>query len=285
MKFLDTFLVRTAAISALVCGAFVSPVTAAEPANQETKREFKVSRVSLVDLVGRVTVKTHKGNTTVVKFTGPGKAMQFVSFDVRDGELTVRGKSTNAGTVVTSTTGKGSGGTVIIGNSSTIAIGPNTSTTVIIGDKVTKTTSMKVRWSLSVTVPSGQPLKLSGYIGDAAIGDIRAPLNVDVQGASDLKVGSISSGRIRLSGAGTAEIARVDGDLDIDVLGAGDVTVQDGQIGALAVKVKGAGDVKIGGKAQRARLSVVGSGDIEVNAVAEKPKISIVGSGDVSVGS
>lgn len=285
MNILDTFIVRIAAISALACGAFVSAVNAAEPAIQESKREFKVSRVSLVDLVGRVAVKTHKGNTTVVNFVGPGKEMEYVSFDVRDGELTIRGKSTNTGTVVSSTTGKGSGGTVIIGNSTIVAIGPNTSTTVIIGDKVTKTTSMKVRWSLSVTVPSGQPLKLSGYIGDAAIGDIRAPLNVDVQGASDLKVGAISSGRIRLSGAGTAEIARVDGDLKIEILGAGDVTVEEGQIGNLAVKVQGAGDVKIGGKAQRARLSVIGSGDIEVNAVAEKPKISIVGNGDISVGS
>ena len=276
------FRTRAMTTASFVCAAFVGTVAAGGGASHAADDTFKVSRLTLANIVGEVTIDVHNAPTTIVKYTGSKPRDSVVSIAEKNGKLVIRGKS--MGKTVTSKSG-GKSGTVIIGQSNHVVIGKGASSTVVIGDQVEKVSSGSApRWKLALVVPKGQELRLRGYIGKLKAGDIEGPLNADVEGATEFSIGAITSGKLKMAGSGSAKLAAVQGDLSIDVQGAADVEVDKGRIGDLKVKIEGAGDVTVNGTAQRAQLTSIGSGDIHVDAVRQKPKTSVIGAGDITIG-
>lgn len=139
---------RAATTASFFCAAFVGTVAAGGGASQAADSEYKVSRLTLANLVGEVTIEVHDAPTTVVKFKGAKPRDSVVSIDEKNGALEIRGKST--GKTVMSKSG-GKSGTVIIGQSSHVVIGKGASSTVVIGDQVEKVTSGgPPRWKLAL---------------------------------------------------------------------------------------------------------------------------------------
>lgn len=273
-------LVAASIVGGLLTGLCSVPSVDARAA-ETAEKTFSVQRILLRNLVGEVTIDRHKGSTTIVKFSGKKPMDHYVSVSKKGGRLEISGKSTV--TSVTTKSGDKSG-TVIIKDNTQVAIGPGTSSTVIIGNNVQKVGSGEPSWKLSILVPKGQALDLEGTIMRLSAGDLDAPVDARVDGAGDLTFGALKSSKFKMAGAGTATIESVTGDLSLELLGAADVTVEGGNIGKLYVKIEGAGDVRVGGKVHSAKLISVGSGDIQVDHVAEKPEISVTGAGDVNIG-
>lgn len=265
-------------MGALAAGASVE-AEAAKAKNMGMEKAFNVSKLHLKNVAGEVTVKRHRGSQTVVMYSGKKPFDTVVSMTAKGGRLDIVGKP-NVSTVTTSS--NGNSGTVIVGSNTHVVIGDGATSTVVIGNKVERVTSGNTRWKLSILVPAGQPLDLSGFISRLTVGDIDASVNAKIDGAGDLTFGSIKGSKFLLSGAGTATVEKISGDFHVEVLGAADVTVEDGRIGNLYVKIQGAGDVRVGGKVQRAKLISVGSGDIQIDRIAEKPEVSVTGAGDVN---
>lgn len=265
-------------LGALAAGA-ISPAAAVKAKNMEMEKSFNVSRLHLKNVAGEVTVNRHRGKTTLVKYSGKKPLDTVVMMSVKGGRLDIVGKP-NVSTVISKSGGGSS--TVIVGSNTHVVIGNGASSTVVIGNKVERVTSGNTRWKLSISVPAGQPLDLAGFISRLTVGNIDAAVNAKIDGAGDLTFGSIKASKFLLAGAGTATVEKIRGDLHVEVLGAADVTVEDGRIDNLYVKVEGAGDVRVGGKVRRAKLISVGSGDIQIDRIAEKPQVSVTGAGDVN---
>jgi hypothetical protein len=170
---------------------------------------------------------------------------------------------------------------------------------------------------VTITLSPGTPFAVDGFVGDALVGDIDAPVDisatagkimigrvkdasVDVNGSADitlgtvqgtltldtsgsgsLKAGGAGATSISISGSGEADIASVSGRLDIDVTGSADVKI--GHVdSATDIDISGSGDIAIrGGRATAFSLDSSGSGDVRFAGTAVNPEISVSGSGDV----
>ena len=87
----------------------------------------------------------------------------------------------------------------------------------------------------------------------------------DVAGSGDLKLASVTGGKVKLSIAGSG---------GVDAAGKAD---------SVDLSIAGSGDIRAGGLASRtADVSIAGSGNVAANA-SESADVSIMGSGDVQV--
>jgi hypothetical protein len=172
---------------------------------------------------------------------------------------------------------------------------------------------------VTVTLAPGTALAIDGYVGDALVGDIDAPvdisatsgkvmigrvknasievdgsadvilgavqgtLSLDTSGSGSLKAGSAGATSISISGSGEADIASVSGRLDIDVSGSADVDI--GHVdSATEIDIAGSGDIRIhGGRATSFSLESSGVGDVTFAGTAVNPQISVSGMGDVCI--
>jgi hypothetical protein len=101
--------------------------------------------------------------------------------------------------------------------------------------------------------------------GGINVDKVSGDFDGDVAGSGDLKVASISGGKVKLSIAGSG---------GVDVAGKADT---------VDLSIAGSGDIRAGGLATRvADVSIAGSGNVATNA-SESADVSIMGSGDVEV--
>jgi hypothetical protein len=136
---------------------------------------------------------------------------------------------------------------------------------------------------VTVHVPKGSGICVSGIIGDTKIGDTEGDLKVSSVGSSTVTAGKVASANLSLQGSGDISVASVEKELTMSVQGSGDIRVRDGTVSQLKANVMGSGDIRFGGKAEDAQLSVMGSGDIDVAHVKNEPTKSKMGSGDIRV--
>jgi len=172
---------------------------------------------------------------------------------------------------------------------------------------------------VTITLAPGTAFAIDGFVGDALVGDIDAPVDIsatsgkvmigrvknaaievdgsaditlgavqgtltlDTSGSGTLKAGSAGATSISISGSGEADIASVSGRLDIDVSGSADVDV--GHVdSATEIDISGSGDIQIrGGRATSFSLDSSGVGDVKFAGTAVNPQISVSGMGDVCI--
>lgn len=136
------------------------------------------------------------------------------------------------------------------------------------------------RIKVNLIVPNGTPLDIDGFVGKATIGDINAPLKMDLA-AAEARVGAVTSAEIDAAGAGEITISSVKELLNLDVAGSGEVHV--GSAGAVKADIAGSGELVIGAISGSLSVDIAGSGDVKVDSVAGDVDFSSAGSGDLSI--
>jgi uncharacterized protein YaiE (UPF0345 family) len=136
------------------------------------------------------------------------------------------------------------------------------------------------RIKVSLTVPTGTPLDIDSIVGDVTIGDINGPLKFELT-AADAKIGAVTTAEIDAAGAGSIQIASVQGALNLDVAGSGDVRV--GNAGSVNVDIAGSGELTVGAIAGGLSVDIAGSGDVAIDSVSGPVDFSSAGSGDVVI--
>ena len=135
--------------------------------------------------------------------------------------------------------------------------------------------------SVTLRVPAGTPVTLEGVIGEARIGDIAAPLDMDVS-LLDAEVGDVSEATLKLHGRGDIRLGKVAGRLSILSSGSSDLTI--GAVGEAEINKAGSGDIVVGAVAGGLRHDSTGSGDTRVAAVDGPVEVLINGSGSLRIG-
>lgn len=137
---------------------------------------------------------------------------------------------------------------------------------------------------VTVKVPKGCPVTVSGIDGKTTIGDTKGSLRVHATLAGDVQVGHVVDATLNVQGSSNIIASRIDGNVFASIQGSGDIKIKQGAVTMLNASIQGSGEIRFGGKAQNANLSVMGSGDIDVVHVESRPSINIMGSGEVNVG-
>ena len=157
--------------------------------------------------------------------------------------------------------------------------------------------------TLTIIVPAGTNLDISdGGVARYGIGPLGGNLAMSFSGSGGVKAASAKDLALALSGAGSSEIGSVEGHLrarisgagdlfidhlhasstELDLSGKGNVKAADGEAGALAAKVSGAGSISLP-SASTARLSASGSGDIALGSVKGIFDARLSGAGNLLV--
>jgi hypothetical protein len=237
---------------------------------------YSATSLDLQRLVADVTVEPHSGPDMEVTITGRENEIKAIRVNQQGRSLVIEGSGSSGRSGVSVGRTVISGGSVIIGGVSTGSIftGGNS---IVIGGRGSNAPKV------SVKVPIGTPISVSGAIGDTHIGDVRGPLTAFVSASGDVTAGAMTDVDLRVQGSGDITVEEVRGNASVNVQGSGDVDIEDGQINGLSVNVQGSGDVTVGGVAQRADLSVMGSGDVKVAHVVQTPVKNVMGSGNIRV--
>ena len=135
--------------------------------------------------------------------------------------------------------------------------------------------------SVTLRLPAGTPVTLEGVIGEARIGDIAAPLEMEVS-LLDAKVGDVSEATLKLYGRGDIALGKVEGRLSILSTGSSDLTI--GDVGEAEIEKLGSGDIVLGTIARGLRYDSAGSGDTSAAAVNGPVEVLINGSGGLRLG-
>ncbi len=135
--------------------------------------------------------------------------------------------------------------------------------------------------SVTLRGPEGTPVTLERVIGEAKIGDIAAPLEVDVN-LLDVEAGNVSQATLKLHGRGDITLGKVSGRLSLLSSGSSDVTI--GDIGDAEIDKSGSGDIVLGAIAGGLRYDSAGSGDTTATSVNGPVEVLINGSGGLRIG-
>ncbi len=245
---------------------------------------FQASILDLRQLTADASVEPHDGNDMEVTITGPENEVEAIRTGLQGQRLVVEGGSgSGSGGSSISVTTRGSK-TVISGR------GVNIRSSSIIGGMFGDVASVFSSSSgddgdtkVTVKVPRGTPVSVSGGAGNTHIGNTHGPLTAHVTASGDIEAGSMAKVELHVQGSGDIRVAEVNGPAVVQIMGSGDVTIDGGSISSLTASVMGSGDVTIEGVAQEASLSVMGSGDIRVAHVIKTPSKNVMGSGDIRV--
>lgn len=85
-----------------------------------------------------------------------------------------------------------------------------------------------------------------------------------------------------ITGAGSLNVERVEGDVDATIAGAGDLVIGSVRADDAELSIAGSGDMKVSGTTRRLKASIAGAGDIDASELsATSGEISIAGAGSV----
>ncbi len=246
-------------------------------------QSFKVQNLEVRDVLADLEVLPHPANFIELVITGPADEAKSIEVNQQGDTLVIRGEGgEKAGNGITVISGRGGsissigrvhGASIVIGSGSVIAAGRN----IVVAN------NDKNRTKITVKVPMGAFINLSGITGSSIIGDTQGALQV-ASCYGDVNAGRMASASLSVSGSSDIVVREVNGPLTANIMGSGDIRVQGGKVSALAINVMGSGDASFNGQAETATLSVMGSGDIRVERVNTRPNKSVMGSGSIRVG-
>lgn len=135
---------------------------------------------------------------------------------------------------------------------------------------------------LVVTLAPGTPVKVDNYIGEAQIGDLKAPLRFNTSGG-DTRIGEVTEAKISIAGTGDISVFKTTGMLEASIAGSG--SVRSGNVGEANIEIAGGGDVTLGRIERGLEIDIAGSGEVRAESVNGKVDIDVAGSGDVTIDS
>jgi hypothetical protein len=134
---------------------------------------------------------------------------------------------------------------------------------------------------VTVRLPAGTPVDISGMTGNFTAGDLGSALEFSGAGAVDATIGNLRSADFSVAGAADVTLGEIAGDLDVSIAGAGDFEAVSAQ--NVSINLRGAGDVSLGAVRGGLDISVAGMGDVDVASVNGPVDINVAGSGDVTI--
>jgi hypothetical protein len=234
---------------------------------------FSARSLDVRQVSADVTIEPHPGSDMEVTITGPSSEVKAITARKQGNTLLIEGEPG----------GVGRSGVTIISGGGSIRISSGHSIfdrqDIVMGGISSGDSETK----LSIKVPVGAPVSVSGLSGKTRIGDTRGPLTVNITGGGDVEAGSVNDATLRVQGSGDVRVSEVNGAASAQVQGSGDIDIEGGHITNLNVSVMGSGDVTVDGTAETASLTVMGSGDIRVAHVRQQPMQSQMGSGRIRV--
>ncbi len=204
--------------------------------------EFDARSVIVDDFIGTLNVEVRSGGTVTVTMTGPEDKLADIAVRLEGETLVVK---------------RGMGST-----------------------KVMERFDAARYPVVNIRMPSGMPLTIDDMDGQAAIGDLNAPLTI-FAASLDATIGNVTSADIDRLGSGDISLGHITGALNADLSGSGDIAAA--SAGAVNIQKRGSGNVDLGPIAREFVLNMRGSGDIDVHSAATAD-IQKRGSGDVRFG-
>lgn len=233
-------------------------------------RDLAFAAVRALDLRhfrGRLTVDPHDEDRVDLEIEGPARLVGSLKAAVVSGRLVVKGpeaQDPEASSVSLSG---------LIVREGTVVINSQETTGVRNADELT----------LRISVPEGLPIGIDRLVGAAVIGDTKGRIDANLA-AGALELGQVADAELEISGSGTISAAKVVGALGVRLTGSGEVRIEDSELSDLSAELSGAGNLWLGGRAERADLALTGAGDLHVEQVAQKPRIRLQGAGQITIG-
>ncbi|BCW87097.1 hypothetical protein sos41_02230 [Alphaproteobacteria bacterium SO-S41] len=131
-----------------------------------------------------------------------------------------------------------------------------------------------------VTLSPGIPIKVDNYMGDAQIGDIKAPIRFNTSGG-DTRIGEVTDAKVTIAGSGDINVFKATGTLEASIAGSG--SINGGNVGEANLEIAGGGDITLGRVERGLDIDIAGSGEVRAEAVNGKLDIDVAGSGDVTI--
>ncbi len=215
----------------------------------------------------------------MVRIVGPESIVDNISTSLDSDTLMIEGK--RQGSYKNSVTRGGN--SISISSNSILGSIFSGSKNFISGNTIINTSSSgHSNTIIEVSVPKGSSIKIADIQGTVDIGDVEGPLQAVVF-SNKIKAGKMRDANLTIQGSGDIIVSSIDGNLSMYVQGSGGVRVRKGLVTMLSANVQGSGDIKFGGSAIDANLSITGSGDIDIESVKNRPNMNVTGSGQISV--
>ncbi len=239
-------------------------------------------------------VRVHQEPNVKVTIVGPASEVKTIRVNHQGDTVIIEGEGDEVtGGGVTIISGRGSsvtrvgrirGGSVLIGRGTIIRRGGGSiiAEGIVGGQNVVITGNGENQTKITVEVPKGAAVNLSGVSGNSVIGDTDGTLQVNASDGS-VNAGRVANATLSVQGSSDINVREVNGVLTISIMGSGDVRVDGGKVNALIINVMGSGDASFNGQAETATLTVMGSGNIQVANVKNRPSKKVMGSGNIQV--
>ncbi|GBD43934.1 hypothetical protein HRbin40_01417 [bacterium HR40] len=236
-------------------------------ADQRSFGPFSADTVELEDFSGELEVAVVDRPAIEIRLSATAEDIAAFAATSDGSRLRLRGPQRTQGSA-----------TVVVGGVRVFSRGGEAS--VVIGGQPADRQAPVPR--LSLALPRGTALELSGIAGEVHVGDTEAPFALALV-SGRATVGSVAAARIALSGSGEVQVQAVRERLDAAIDGSGSIVVASGEVERASLVVRGAGDIRFGGTARQARAEIAGAGTIVIHAVHEPPEVSVSGAGRVDI--
>ncbi len=216
-----------------------------EDGGPTVSRNYQVGGFDQIELAGRYEVDVRTGANPSVSASGPERAMERLTVEVRGGKLVIKPRDERRWFGF-------------------------------------RNRGSKDQVRVVVTVPALTAAALAGS-GNIRVDKVRGDrFEGEIAGSGDLRLGSVEVAQLKLSIAGSGQLDAGSGrarSAEYDIAGAGDVKAR--QLAAEQLKVSIAGSGNVEANATRAAdVDIVGSGNVDVTGGA-KCTVSKAGSGNV----
>ncbi len=235
-----------------------------------TTKTFTASKLSVTDVDADMEI-VPDGDHVVVGITGSKSAVETISVVQEGDNVVVKGSGR----------GVSDGNVTISGDSVVIGGGVSIGSIRVGGISISTLGEPKTR--VSIRVPVGTALNVSGVSGPTSIGDVCGPLVLTQRGQSTARVGKVRAAQLFASGQGEIRVVAVQDSLTASVSGQGKIDVRDGKVGNLVANTSGQGEFTYKGVAVDATLSASGQSEIDVEQVSNKPVRSRSGQAEITV--
>jgi Putative auto-transporter adhesin, head GIN domain len=238
------------------------------------EEQHAASRLRVSGLAGSLRIDGQNRADIRLEMRGSEAALERLRRDVRGDRLEVTAEPGPRGVT-----------TIISGRNNIVIATPGARATQIIGGVATTVGGPPSEPPLEVQayVPAGTPLIVEGMVGELMVEGVGGRVELEQAGGS-ARLDRVAGGRLAVVGGSRIEARAASGDLALEVRGAGDVVVDQADLGGLEVGISGSGNVRVGGSAQQARVTVQGVGNVSVDEVRERPEVRVSGIGQIDIG-
>jgi hypothetical protein len=258
---------------AIGIGGWATGLPAPATATVLVEEQHAATRLRVSGLAGSLKIDGEDRTDIRLEMRGTPEQLERLRREVRGDRLEITAEGGPTGVT-----------TVISGRNNIVIATPGARATQIIGGTATTVGgAVEPAGVRLASVPAGTPLVVEGMVGELSVAAVNGPLELELAGGS-ARLDRVVGGRLAVVGGSRIEADQASGDLALEVRGAGDVMVERAVLDVLEVGISGSGDVRVGGSAQQARVTVAGVGNVSIDEVRERPDVRVSGIGQIDIG-